>query len=211
MLDHLTRIDISLAQPVAENLGIELSHEQMHVAPPKDVNGLKKDPSLSLYAVPSGSVKGRVVAILLSEKANAADVLAAMKALKSEGVHTKLLFARMGEVAADDGSLLPIGATFAGSPSVTVDAVIVPGGDLSSILDNGDAAYYLLEAYKHLKVIGLAGDARQFKSKLAIDAQGEEGVVEGDTVTKSFTDDFLKSLAAHRVWSRHNKIAHIPA
>jgi catalase len=118
----------------------------------------------------------------------------------------------MGEVTADDGSLLPVGATFTGSPSVTVDAVIVPGGDLTSILNNGDAAYYLLEAYKHLKVIGLAGDARQFKKQLGIDNnQGEEGVVEGDTVTTSFTDDFLKLLAAHRVWSRSNKIGHIPA
>jgi len=211
VVDHLIHIDISLANPVAENLGIELSDEQMHIAPPKDVNGLKKDPSLSLYAVPSGTVKGRVVAILLSEKANAADVLVTMKALKAQGVHTKLLFARLGEITANDGSQLPIAATFAGSPSVTVDAVIVPGGDLSSILDNGDAAYYLLEAYKHLKVIGLSGDARQFKSKLGIDAQGEEGIVEGDTVTSTFTDDFLKLLAAHRVWSRHNKIAHIPA
>lgn len=212
VLDHLTHIDISLAHPVAENLGVELSDEQMHVAPPKDVNGLKKDPSLSLYAVPSGSVKGRVVAILLSEKANAADVLVAMKALKAQGVHTKLLFSRMGETSADDGSLLPVAATFTGSPSVTVDAVIVPGGDLISILNNGDAAYYLLEAYKHLKVIGLAGDARQFKTQLGIDNnQGEEGVVEGDTVTTTFTDDFLKLLAAHRVWSRSNKISHIPA
>ena len=211
VLDHLTHIDISLAQPVAENLGIELSDEQMHVAPPKDVNGLKKDPSLSLYAVPSGSVKGRVVAILLSEKANAADVLAVMQALKAQGVHSKLLFSRMGEVSADDGSLLPIGATFAGSPSVSVDAVIVPGGDLQTILSNGDATYYLLEAYKHLKVIGLAGDARQFKTKLSIDSQGEEGVIEGDSVTNLFTDEFLTLLAAHRVWSRHNKVGHIPA
>jgi catalase len=32
-----------------------------------------------------------------------------------------------------------------------VDAVIVPCGDINSLLNNGDAVYYLLEAYKHLK------------------------------------------------------------
>ncbi|XNM48933.1 hypothetical protein ACLK17_08995 [Escherichia coli] len=35
---------------------------------------------------------------------------------------------RMGEVTADDGTVLPIAATFAGAPSLTVDAVIVPCG-----------------------------------------------------------------------------------
>ncbi len=211
VVDHLTHIDISLAQPVAENLGIELSDEQMHVAPPKDVNGLKKDASLSLYAVPTGTVKGRVVAILLSENTKAADILAVVQGLKAQGVHAKLLFSRMGQITADDGSVVPVDATFAGSPSVSVDAVIVPGGNLSSILDNGDAAYYLLEAYKHLKVIGLAGDARKFKAKLGIDDQGEEGVVEAEDTSGNFMDEFLKLLAAHRVWSRSNKVDHIPA
>ncbi|MCT4717287.1 catalase HPII [Enterobacteriaceae bacterium H18W14] len=211
VVDHLTHIDISLAQQVAENLGIELSDEQMHVAPPKDVNGLKKDASLSLYAVPTGTVKGRVVAVLLSENAKATDVLDIVKGLKAQGVHAKLLFSRMGQITADDGSVVPIAATFEGSPSVSVDAVIVPGGDLSSILDNGEAAYYLLEAYKHLKVIGLAGDARKFKAKLGIDDQGEEGVVEADDTSGDFMSEFLKLLAGHRVWARSNKVAYIPA
>lgn len=211
VLDHLTHIDISLAQPVAENLGIELSDEQMHVSPPKDVNGLKKDPSLSLYAVPTGSVKGRVVAILLSVNTKAGDLLAIVQGLRAQGVHFKLLFARMGQVTADDGSAVPVAATFAGSPSVSVDAVIVPGGDISSILNNGDAVYYLLEAYKHLKVIGLAGEARKFKAKLGIDDQGEEGIVEADDAAGNFMDEFLKSLGGHRVWTRSNKVAQIPA
>jgi catalase len=53
-------------------------------------------------------------------------------------------------------ALLPIAGTFAGSPSLTVDAVVVPGGDLSALSQSGDARYYLLEAYKHLKPILLA-------------------------------------------------------
>ena len=68
-------------------------------------------------------------------------------------MHSKLLYSRMGEVIADDGSPLPIAGTFAGSPSLTVDAVVVPGGDLSALSQSGDARYYLLEAYKHLKPI----------------------------------------------------------
>ncbi|ELY2507465.1 catalase HPII [Cronobacter sakazakii] len=211
VVDHLCHIDISLAHPVATNLGITLTDEQMHVAPPKDVNGLKKDPSLSLYAVPGGSVKGRVVAVLLNDHVKSADLLAMLQALKSHGVHAKLLYSRMGSVTADDGSQLEVAGTFAGSPSVTVDAVLVPGGAASALADNGDAVYYLLEAYKHLKAIGLMGDARGLKRHLAVPDTGEEGIVEADDAAGSFMDDFIHQLACHRVWARTPKVASIPA
>ncbi len=211
VVDQLAHIDIQLAQSVADKLGIALSDEQRNAVPPKDVNGLKKDPSLSLYAVPGGTIKGRVVAILLNDKTRASDVLGIMQALKTKGVHAKLLYSRMGEVTADDGSVLPIAATFAGAPSLTVDAVIVPCGDIDSLLNNGDAVYYLLEAYKHLKPIALAGEARQFKAVLKVAAQGEEGIVEGDNVDNAFTTKLFDLLAAHRVWSRSSKIDRIPA
>ncbi|MBL5929059.1 catalase HPII [Lelliottia amnigena] len=211
VVDQLAHIDVKLAQSVADNLGITLSDEQRHLAPPKDVNGLKKDASLSLYAVPGGTIKGRVVAVLLNDKTRSSDVLAILQALKTKGVHAKLLYSRMGEVTTDDGSVLPIAGTFAGAPSLTVDAVIVPCGDIKGLLGNGDAAYYLLEAYKHLKPIALAGDARKFKSLLKVADKGEEGIVEGDGADDQFMDQLFDQMAAHRVWSRSSKIASIPA
>lgn len=211
VVDQLAHIDVQLAQSVADNLGITLTDEQRNLAPPKAVNGVKKDPSLSLYAVPGGSIKGRVVAILLNDKTRASDVLGIMQALKKQGVHAKLLYSRMGEVTADDGSVLPVAATFAGAPSLTVDAVLVPCGDINSLLTNGDAVYYLLEAYKHLKPIALSGDARQFKAQLKVADQGEDGIVEGDNVNDAFMTKLFDLLAVHRVWSRSSKIDQIPA
>lgn len=211
VVDQLVRIDITLAQAVAKNLGITLTDEQLNIAPPKEVNGLPKDPALSLYAVPNGDIKGRVVAILLNEGVQASELLSILQGLKAKGVHAKLLYSRMGELTADDGSVITIAGTFAGSPSLTVDGVIVPGGTLDSLLASGDANYYLLEAYKHLKPIALVGDARQFKQTLKVDAQGEEGIVEADSASGSFVDDFLTQLAAHRVWARSSKISAIPA
>jgi len=181
------------------------------MAPPQDVSGVKKDPALSLYAVPGGDIKGRVVAVLLNDAPRASDVLAVLQALKAKGVHAKLLYSRMGDVIADDGSVLPVAATFEGSPSLTVDAVVVPCGDIQSLLKSGDAVYYLLEAYKHLKPIALAGDARQFKPLLKVADQGEEGIIEGDTAAGAFMDELVLQMAAHRVWSRRSKIASIPA
>jgi len=211
VVDQLTYVDIQLAQSVAENLGITLSDNQRNRTMPSDVNGVKKDTTLSLYTLPSGSVKGRIVAVLLNEQTRSADLLTLLKGLKAQGVHAKLLYSSMGEVTADDGSQLSVAGTFAGSPSITVDAVVVPGGDHSALGQSGDAHYYLLEAYKHLKPILLAGDARQFKTTLQVDSQGEEGIVEGDTITSQVVDDFLTLLSGHRVWSRAGKTASIPA
>lgn len=102
MVDQLAHIDLQLAQAVGKNLGIELTDEQRSITPPPDVNGLKKDPTLSLYAIPSGDVKGRVVAVLLNDRPVAKELLTLLKALKAHGVHAKLLYSRMGKVQADD-------------------------------------------------------------------------------------------------------------
>lgn len=212
VVDHLLRIDVKLAQGVAANLGIDLSDEQLNTAPPKDVNGLQRDDSLSLYAIPDADIKGRQVALLLSEGVKADDVLAILQHLSAAGVHTKLLAAHMGQVSADDGSLLPIDATFNGLPSLTFDAVIVPDGNVDALLKSGDARYFLLEAYKHLKVIGLSGEARRFKAQFDLDEnQQEEGIVEADNAEIALMNDFTAAMAEHRVWSRSQKAESIPA
>ncbi len=212
VVDHLLQIDVTLAQAVAKNLGLKLSDEQLKTAPPKDVNGLQKDESLSLYAQPSGDIKGRQVALLLSDGVKAADVLAILQALKAQGVHAKILAAHMGQVLADDGSVLPVDATFTGLPSLTFDAVIVPDGNIDALLLSGDARYFLLEAYKHLKAIGLSGDARRFKAQFNVqDNETEEGLVEAVKAEGSFMADFLTLMASHRVWSRSKKALTVAA
>ncbi|XXN64705.1 catalase HPII [Enterobacter ludwigii] len=212
VVDHLLQIDVTLAQAVATNLGLKLSDEQLKTAPPKDVNGLQKDDSLSLYAQPSGDIKGRQVALLLSDGVKAADVLAILQALKAQGVHAKILAAHMGQVLADDGSVLPVDATFTGLPSLTFDAVIVPDGNIDALLLSGDARYFLLEAYKHLKVIGLSGDARRFKAQFNVqDNEAEEGLVEDVKAEGTFMADFLSLMASHRVWSRSKKALTVAA
>ena len=212
VVDHLLQIDVTLAQAVATNLGLKLSDEQLNTVPPKEVNGLKKDDSLSLYAQPSGDIKGRQVALLLSDGVKAADVLAILQALKAQGVHAKILAAHMGQVLADDGSVLPVDATFTGLPSLTFDAVIVPDGNIDALLLSGDARYFLLEAYKHLKAIGLSGDARRFKAQFNVqDNEAEEGLVEDVKAEGTFMADFLSVMASHRVWSRSKKALTVAA
>nr|WP_261437174.1 catalase HPII [Serratia proteamaculans] len=211
VVEHLAHVDTLLAGQVAANLGITLAAEILKTLPPKPVNGLERDPTLSLYALPGGSVKGRIVAVLLADNALAADVLAILKDLKKRGVHTKLLAQTQASVMGSDGSAIPIDATFTGTPSITLDAVIIPGGVAEALLNSGEGKHYLLEAYKHLKVIGLSGDAIRLKMLWQDHSVAEEGVIEAPTVKTVMMERFIEALASHRIWSRSEKAAGVPA
>ncbi|MDQ9129878.1 catalase HPII [Serratia fonticola] len=211
VVDLLTHVDVTLAQKVATNLGIVLSDDALKTKPPKRVNGLKKDDSLSLYASGKGVIKGRQVALLLSDGVNGADVINTLQALQTVGVYPKLLGSHLGNIVANDGSTLPVDGTFASVPSIIVDAVLIPDGHIDALLMNGDARHYVLEAYKHLKVIGLSGNARRFKSLLGLDDVVEEGISEGDKMEGALLKTFLKEMTKHRIWSRSAKAASIPA
>ena len=82
---HLAHIDTKLAEAVGANLGIELSDDQRNITLPAPVNGVEKDPSLSLYADAEGDVKGRVVAVLLNERTSAQDLVQLLQALQAQG------------------------------------------------------------------------------------------------------------------------------
>lgn len=210
VVEQLAHIDTELAEKVGQQLGIALSEEQRQIRLPKSVDGIQRDPSLSLYAEPGGTIKGRTVAVLLADEVEASDVLAILEALKDKGVHPKLLAQKLGNITASDGSVMAIDATFEGTPSVTLDAVIIPAGVSGALFKSGVAQHYLLEAYRHLKVIGLSGDATQLKSLWRSD-ELEDGIIEDANVSPAMMRQFFDALAAHRVWSRIDKAASVPA
>lgn len=210
VVEHLAHIDTELAGKVAHQLGIPVSDALLNIPAPHPVSGIECDPALSLYALPGGDIKGRSVAILLADNAAAPDVLYLLNTLKERGVYPKLLAQTMGDITASDGSIIPVNATFAGAPSITVDAVIVPDGIYDSLMKSGEAQHYLLEAYRHLKVIGLSGDAKKLMS-LWRESAVEEGIIQDETICADMLDSFFESLAAHRIWSRSVKATSIPA
>lgn len=103
-------------------------------------------------------------------------------------------------------------ATFAGLPSLTFDAVWVPDSDSNALAKSGDSRYFLMEAYKHLKVIGLSGAARDLKKQFSpVDDKTEDGVVEGNQADDTLLNAFIKEMKRHRIWSRSQKALLVPA
>ena len=163
VVDLLTRIDPDLAGGVARNLGIELTREQLSRELPKPVCGLEKDPALSLYAKPDGNLKGMRVSLLVADGVSLKSVEEICDALHKEGVHPQIIAAHMGTVKTEEGEDLLVDGSLAANLSVLFDSVIVPEGaqSIQTLLTDGDAKYHLRQAYRHLKAIGLPGDARE--------------------------------------------------
>lgn len=207
VVDLLTRIDPDLAGGVAHNLGIELTREQLSRELPKPVCGLEKDPALSLYAKPDGNLKGMRVSLLVADGVSLKSVEEICDALHKEGVHPQILSAHMGAVKTDEGEDLLVDGSLAANLSVLFDAVIVPEGvqSIQTLLMDGDAKYHLRQAYRHLKAIGLPGDAREMLEAASLPQDMDDAGLLLPKDTKSLMKPFITAMKQHRVWAREPK------
>ncbi len=212
IVDMLTRVDPDLARGVADNLGIPLSSEQLNRALPKPVSGVEKDEALSLYANKTFPATTRKVALLVADGVCSTSLGKIKKALSDKGVYCQILGPRMGIVKSREGEGVKIDGTFEGNPSVLFDAVIVPTGNenIQTLCGDGLVKHHLLQAFRHLKTIGLQGDARQVFEAAGLAEMADEGVIHSDDI-KSLVEGFLDSLSKHRTWNREPNVGSIPA
>lgn len=210
VVDQLTYIDHRLAQSVAENLGIKLSQEQLSHPLPELVNGLEKDRALSMYDGQEQVLKSRQVAILAADGVCGESVEIIMKSLHKLGIHTKIFAPHLGKIATLQGKEINADGTIEGNPSVLVDAVIVPAGEgsIEKLMKNGNAKHYLLQAFKHLKAIGLQGCALELYKALSLPKPDEGIVINVDA--KKLAQGFINAMKGHRIWSREKVALEMP-
>jgi catalase len=202
----LANIDLELAKRVAQNLGLPAPTKG--TVPPRKTS-LKESPALSQVNLLSGDIKTRKVAILAANGVDGAAIDALKKALEAEGAHAKLLGPTSAPVTTADGKSLKVDASMEGMPSIAFDAVFVPGGakSVQALSGDGVALHFLLEAYKHLKAITVASDAKPLLDLLKLEA--DAGLIVGSDA-KAFKA-FFAAIAQHRVWAREPKAKAIPA
>ena len=203
----LANIDLGLAQKVAKNIGV--APPSAPTVKPKKLS-LEKSPALSQLNLLSGNIKGTKIAVLVADGVNGDDVKAIKSALLAEGAHVKVLGPNAAPVTAADGSALPVDGSAEGMPSVALDAVFVPGGakSVEALSADGVAKHYLMEAYKHLKAIALAGEAKDLLK--VVNLEEDEGLLTGADAG-AVQKDFIAAIAKHRVWAREPKAKSVPA
>ncbi|MFK8399730.1 catalase HPII [Pseudomonas sp. BGr12] len=200
----LANICPELAEKVASQIGVKVTHKAARVPQPKP------SPALSQANLLAGDIRSRKVAILIADGVSESDVRDLKDALEKAGAAGKLIGPSTSPVKAEGGAWLTPDASWDGLPSVAFDAVYVPGGAKATQQIGGDgrALHYLLEAYKHLKPLAFCGDAQALPGQLGLSP--DEGIVEGRTAADVFAA-FEKALKLHRIWAREAQVTKIPA
>ncbi|MGL5145654.1 MAG: catalase-related domain-containing protein, partial [Acinetobacter junii] len=201
----LVNIDEDLATYVANELGLKPSTKPEN----KKQSQVKTSEKLSIDAFPAPDIKQRKIAVLVHDGSNTNSVDAVKAWAESENAVAEILAPSSAPVKSKDGKEIAVDGRQNGEPSVTYDAVVVIDGDnLDTFKADGVAKHYVLETYKHLKPIYLIDDKKALIDYLGI--QSDDAVFS----SKSFMDqqdDFKLAIQNHRLWSREDVVAGIPA
>jgi catalase len=149
----------------------------------------------------------RKVAVLAADGVDAA-TQSALGPLRAEGAICEILAPRDGVLVTADGGEMPVDRNLVTMASVLYDAVIIAGGaqSVDTLIENGEAVHYAMEAYKHAKAVGAIGDGIRILRanleplpRLATDNQGtvsDDGVISTDDCSADGLLDFGRAFAA---------------
>jgi catalase len=194
MLGHLNLIDPDLGKRVAAGMNLVGKADKITPAvQPRD--DLEPSPALSLVAKAPKTIKGRVLAALVTDSSDAKAVATLQRAVKKEGAQLKLIAPKIGPMK---NGLTP-DMTIDGGPSCLFDAVVLlPGqADMAMLLASASAINWLRDAFGHLKAIGFNAPAQALFEKGGL-APAAPGVL---SVAKGF-DGFIALAKQHKIWDR---------
>ena len=232
MLFMLSQVDRSLAEQVADELGIAipskvdgpLNRSVPADANPRDFQPVRavkapgRSPALSMASTPNDSIRTRKVAALVADGFDAGALNAIRKALDAGGAQLKIVAPHLGSVRSAGGGTTAVDQSLRTAASVLFDAVYVAGGEAAAgvLAAHADALHFVDEAFRHCKAIAATGAGRHvlaasylgLKGAIDPDADGSSvssvsGVVTGgDRQAAKVAAAFVNAIAAHRHWER---------
>jgi len=163
-------------------------------AEPKD---LEPSPSLRIIGKYPPSLKGRTIALLVTEGADGKIVKALSQQAAADGATVKIVAPRVGGVTLKGGGRVSADGQLAGMPSVLFDAVALVLSDegCSELLKESAALEFVQHAFAHLKAIGYTRQAMPLLEKSNVET--DEGVIDVGEDMAGFL-----SQARTRVWAR---------
>jgi len=198
VLSNLLNVDESLAARVADGLGMDLPKASAAAAEPFDMD---ESPALRIIGKYPETLKGRLVAILVTDGADGATVKAVRTAVEAAGAQVQIVAPKVGGVTLAAGTKLKADRQLAGSPSVLFDAVALVLSDegCAMLLKEGAAIDFVKDAFGHLKAIGFTPQAQPLLDKAGVEA--DAGVIDIDASAKAFI-----APAGTRQWDREPNV-----
>jgi catalase len=201
MLGHLDLIEPDLGKRVAAAMAMTGQADRISPAvEPRD--DLAPSPALSLVAKAPETIKGRTLAVLVTDGSDGKAIADLQRAVKKEGAMLKLIAPRIGQLKGN--GLMP-DMTIEGGPSVLFDAVVLlPAEDqVEVLLTMAPAINWLRDAFAHLKAIGFNEVSAPMFDKGGLDASAP-GVVPVDG--KGGLGGFIAAARKHKIWDRDSLV-----
>ena len=205
IIGHLRNVDESLAQRVADGLGLaELPDAAAAQVAAQDMAASRP---LSIVANMKATLEGRCVGVLVDDGSDAKQVKRIVDAARRAKAAVKIVAPKIGGATLSDGSALAADGQLAGTPSVVFDAVavLVNNSAAARLVKDAAACDFVRHAFGHLKAIAYSDDAKALLEACGIkEAQRDEGVVRADDVER-----FI-AAASTRQWDREAKVHALP-
>ena len=159
MVGQLRNIDDSLAQRVADGLGLDALPEAPPAAMP--ARDLPPAPEVRIIGRMKDTLEGRSVGILIDEGSDAAALDALVAAAQDAGATVKIVAPKLGGATLSDGRKQPADAQLAGAPSLIFDAVAVLLSEAAGekLMKESAAVDFVAFAWAHLKAIAFDAGA----------------------------------------------------
>ena len=198
VLGHLRNIDESLAQRVADGLGMAALPAPAQPAAP--ILDLPPSPALGIIEKAKLTLRGRCVAILVADGTDMQQVSAIRAAARKAGAQVKLVAPKLSFKDAG-GKRIDADGQLAGTPSTLFDAVasVLTPEAAEMLSRDGAAVDWFRDAFGHLKAIAACGGTRKWIFKAA-GLKPDAGVFEPEDVV-----GFIEA-AKTRQWKREPKI-----
>ena len=231
MVALLRNVDDTLAQGVADGLGIELPPPQPRALEKAPKSPVEASPALSLFARPGdGRLDGRRIALLAGDGIEAGALRTVRETLAQLRCVPRVVAPRLGLLRTAEGEPLAVDTTVEAMPAVLWDAVVVAGGPeaLPALIANGQVLEFLRDQWRHAKPVLLLGrDATLLRAAgipVAPDAPGlvfageppgeddeadDDAAAAGEVVVpppapglESLVQRFVAALGRHRHYER---------
>lgn len=194
MVANLRNVDEDLARRVADGLGIDLPEATPAARPTID---MPPSDALSIHKNMKPVLEGRAVGILIADGTDAEGLAKLVAAIEAEKGKAVIVAPKIG-ITLSDGSKRKADGQLAGTPSQIFDAVaiLVNEEGCASLLKQGPAIQFVMDAFGHLKAIGMTEATEPLLEKAGVDP--DDGVVDVD-------HDFVEA-AAKRFYKREPNV-----
>jgi len=207
MVDRLNHVNFDLAKRVAAAIGVTPPSSPAQIYPNTSSPALSQENTVYIP-------KGLKVGIILVDGFYNNQVNRVRAELTLAGISSDLISTRLGNITGANGHSLSAAKTLFNSESVFYDAIFVPCvEDSEKYSTNGRVQFFIVEAFKHCKPIGLTGKAINLLEETNIHVETSTGltVVDHGVVTlkknsdlDNFTDKFIEAVVQQRFFERQD-------